>query len=115
MANTDAVDLDQLNRYTGGDDALNAEILQLFDTQCADLLCQLEAAAGACDAKQWRDAAHALKGAARGIGAFLLGDAAAAAELATQHAIGFETAVAHIRTQSAAVERFIADFLARSR
>ncbi len=75
-----AVDLAHLARYTGGDAALNAEILRLFDNQASELVAQLKAILEARDAKSWKMAIHTLKGAARGIGAFSLGDAAAAAE-----------------------------------
>ncbi len=75
-----AVDLDHLARYTGGDAALNAEILRLFDSQASELVARLQSILDARDAKSWREITHTLKGAARGIGAFGLGDAAAAAE-----------------------------------
>ncbi len=74
------VDLDHLARYTGGDVALNAEILRLFDDQANEVVAKLESILEARDAKSWKLAIHTLKGAARGIGAFALGDAAAAAE-----------------------------------
>ena len=76
----DVVDLVHLARYTGGDVALNAEILRLFDGQASELVAQLKSILEARDAKSWKTAIHTLKGAARGIGAFGLGDAAAAAE-----------------------------------
>ena len=75
-----AVDLAHLARYTGGDAALNAEILRLFDAQASELVEKLRSILEARDAKSWKLATHTLKGAARGIGAFGLGDAAAAAE-----------------------------------
>ncbi len=75
-----AVDLAHLARYTGGDAALNAEILRLFDGQATELVVKLHTILEARDAKSWKTAIHTLKGAARGIGAFGLGDAAAAAE-----------------------------------
>jgi HPt (histidine-containing phosphotransfer) domain-containing protein len=75
-----AVDLAHLARYTGGDTALNAEVLRLFDEQASELVGKLESILEARDTKSWKLALHTLKGAARGIGAFGLGDAAAAAE-----------------------------------
>ena len=75
-----AVDLNHLSRYTGGDAALNAEILRLFDSQISELVQQLQTILETRDARSWKAAIHTLKGAARGIGAFPLGDAAAAAE-----------------------------------
>src|SRR5258706_13016952 len=75
------VDIEHLDRYTGGDCALNEEILQLFDTQCRELMVKLETlGTGESDAKAWREAAHTLKDAALGSGAFALGNAAAEAE-----------------------------------
>ncbi|MDE2266391.1 MAG: Hpt domain-containing protein [Alphaproteobacteria bacterium] len=75
-----AVDLAHLARYTGGDDAINAEVLRLFDTQTSEIVDRLQAILDARDAKSWREATHTLKGAARGVGAFMLADAAAFAE-----------------------------------
>lgn len=76
----DAVDLAHLDRYTGGVRALNEEVLRLFETQCGAMLGDLETAASSHDAKAWKILTHTLKGAARGIGAGALADAAAAAE-----------------------------------
>jgi hypothetical protein len=75
-----AVDIAHLSRYTGGDEALNAEVLQLFDTQISEMVGRLRAILDAQDAKSWKEVTHTLKGAARGIGAFEFADAAAAAE-----------------------------------
>ena len=75
-----AVDLTHLARYTGGDAALNAEVLRLFDNQASGLVERLQSILDARDAQSWKTVTHTLKGAARGIGAFGLGDAAAAAE-----------------------------------
>jgi HPt (histidine-containing phosphotransfer) domain-containing protein len=77
---TDPVDLSHLARYTGGEAQLTAEVLQLFVAQAPTLLSRLEDTLAQREAKTWRETNHALKGAARGIGAFALGDAAASAE-----------------------------------
>jgi HPt (histidine-containing phosphotransfer) domain-containing protein len=74
------VDLAHLGRYTGGDAALNSEVLQLFRNQSLELIESLGSHLRDGDAKGWRLIAHSLKGGARGIGAFGLADAAAAAE-----------------------------------
>ena len=76
------IDLDHLNRYTGGDRGLNAEILKLFEDQCAATLAQLEDLAkdDGAGSKTWHQLTHTLKGAARGVGAFGLADIAAEAE-----------------------------------
>ena len=74
------VDMEHLARYTGGERTLNTEILRLFDTQISEMIQRLNAVLDARDAKTWKEIAHTIKGAARGIGAFGMGDAAAAAE-----------------------------------
>ena len=76
------IDLDHLNRYTGGDRGLNAEILKLFEDQCTATLAQLEELAKdeGAGGKTWHQLTHTLKGAARGVGAFGLADIAAEAE-----------------------------------
>ena len=77
-----AVDLSHLDRYTGGERALNIEVLALFEAQCAEMARNLKTAAASGDAKVWHMATHTLKGAARGIGALALADTAAEAERA---------------------------------
>lgn len=74
------VDMAHLARYTGGDTALNAEVFGLFVNQASELMHQLESVIRTGDTKQWRHVTHTVKGAARGIGAFGLADAAASAE-----------------------------------
>lgn len=74
------VDLAHLARYTGGDAALNAEVLKLFSGQSEQMMGQLKLTVESGDARRWREIAHSLKGAARGIGAFELADFAAAME-----------------------------------
>ena len=73
------VDLDHLARYTGGDKTLNAEILKLFDGQVSEMVGQLLSILEQRDASKWREVTHTIKGAARGVGAFAMGEAAAAA------------------------------------
>lgn len=72
-----AIDFNHLDAYTAGDQDLIREVLRLFKGQIAQLL---EVLAGADDAKTWRDTAHGIKGAARGIGAWVAADAAADVE-----------------------------------
>jgi HPt (histidine-containing phosphotransfer) domain-containing protein len=110
MARTDQpVDLNHLDRYTGGDRATNEEILRLFDEQCGQILPKLAALrASEAGARSWRELTHTLKGAARGIGAFELGDAVAAAEPAGPGAI---KELARIKQEATAVRDFIAEFL----
>ena len=106
------VDIEHLNRYTGGDRVLNEEILQLFATQCREMMARLESlAAGEADAKSWRETTHTLKGAARGIGAFALGNAAAEAEKTGGERPNVLPAVEQLKSTSAAVYLFIEQIL----
>jgi HPt (histidine-containing phosphotransfer) domain-containing protein len=70
------VDLDHLARYTGGDKTLNAEILKLFDGQVSEMVGQLLSILEQRDARKWREVTHTIKGAARGVGAFAMGEGA---------------------------------------
>jgi HPt (histidine-containing phosphotransfer) domain-containing protein len=117
MARTEQpVDIEHLNRYTGGDGVLNEEILQLFATQCREMMDRLESVAmGHADAKSWRETTHTLKGAARGIGAFALGNAAAEAEKAGSERPSVLPALEQLKTTSAAVYLFIEQFLKNRR
>ena len=106
------VDIEHLNRYTGGDGSLNEEILQLFATQCREMMAKLETlATGDADAKSWRETTHTLKGAARGIGAFALGNAAAEAEKTGSERPAVLPALERLKSTSAAVYLFIEQFL----
>lgn len=71
------IDLDHLNRYVFGDRALLHEVLGIFKEQAASLATEMRPS---MDDDAWRHAAHTLKGAARGVGAWALGDAAEHAE-----------------------------------
>jgi HPt (histidine-containing phosphotransfer) domain-containing protein len=107
------IDLEHLARYTGGDKAINAEVMRLFDMQASELVARLTSILDARDAKSWKEVTHTLKGAARGIGAFQMGDAAAAAEpvdLADRARAG--AAIAAIEERSAQVQDFIRHYLA---
>ena len=108
------VDLDHLARYTGGDRALNTEILSLFNGQLHDMVGQLLTVLEQRDTRKWREMTHTIKGAARGVGAFAMGDAAAAAE-PIDPATSQERAVQLIealRVEGEAVQAFIEDYLA---
>lgn len=109
------VDLAHLARYTGGDAALNAEVLQLFATQASDLLCQLAAVLQSKDLKNWKHVTHTVKGAARGIGAFALADAAADAEPLDPGVDGerAQAALKRLNAQADTVRLFIEAYLGR--
>ena len=109
------VDLAHLARYTGGDAAINAEVLQLFVTQCGELVERMDGILQSGDGKTWREIAHSLKGAARGIGAFQMADAAAACEpidLAANNA-GAVGALRALKADSETVRLFIEAYLKR--
>ena len=108
------IDLAHLDRYTGGDRTLNSEILKLFDGQVNEVVSQLLTVLEQRDSRRWREVAHTLKGAARGVGAFAMGDAAAACEpldpnTAHDRAVQLIEAV---RIEGEAVQAFIAEYLA---
>ncbi len=72
------VDLVHLARYTLGNRSLEREVLGLFHTQSEIYLQRLKEAD---KDKDWADAAHTIKGSARGIGAWQIAKSAEAAEL----------------------------------
>jgi HPt (histidine-containing phosphotransfer) domain-containing protein len=112
VADVEPVDLAHLDRYTGGSRPLNEEVLRLFDSQCAEMLANLDAAAASGDGKAWHLVTHTLKGAARGIGARALADAAAEAEKAEPtDGAALVRAAERVKAQLADVRAFIARFL----
>jgi len=111
-ANT-IIDLEHLARYTGGDRAINAEVMRLFDGQATELVGRLNAILDARDAKSWKEITHTLKGAARGIGAFPMGDAAAYLEpLDLNDRVRAASGIVLLKQHSDAVQAFIRDYLA---
>lgn len=75
---TGAIDFDYLEAFAAGDQAVVDEVLELFGEQ-AEMWSKLLHA----DQPNWRDAAHTVKGSARGVGAVALADACEAAERGT--------------------------------
>lgn len=73
---TIVLDEDHLHGYTGGDTYLANDVLVIFADNAPSYLQDLKA----CTCDNWRSAAHKLKGAARGIGAWRLARAAERAE-----------------------------------
>ena len=82
---TGAVDFAYLEAYAGQDMVVVEEVLGLFREQVAIWLRLLDPAT---PGDAWRDAAHTIKGAARGIGAEALAEACAAAEMASNGPTG---------------------------
>ena len=66
-----------LARFTRGNAALEREVLELFARQLPIYVEQLRAAA---NAKDWKEAAHGIKGSAMAVGAHRLAGCALAAE-----------------------------------
>ena len=113
MRDKPIVDLDHLARYTGGDRAINAEVMRLFDSQATELVARLQSILDARDAKAWKEVTHTLKGAARGIGAFAMGDAAARCEpIDLSDRPCALTAVAALAEEAVAVQAFIQTYIA---
>jgi len=110
------IDLDHLNRYTGGDAALNEQILRLFEDQCASTLDKLDTLAkeNGAGSKAWHELAHTLKGAARGVGAFALADVAAEAEKVPADKDAVLDVLHRLRNKSMAVQMFIEQTLKSS-
>ncbi|HEX7775530.1 MAG TPA: Hpt domain-containing protein [Parvibaculum sp.] len=102
------LDLVHLSKYTLGDRGLEAELLGLFRAQADVYVSRLETAA---TDKEWRDAAHSLKGSARGLGAWTLGDVAEEAEQLSD-ATGRPTMIGRIRETITVVNRFIDGLMA---
>jgi hypothetical protein len=73
-----AIDRAHLKAMTMGDETLAREVLALFDRQGAMMMKRLPGAS----AKAKAEMAHALKGSARGIGAWRVADAATLVEIA---------------------------------
>ncbi|ABS64126.1 Hpt protein [Parvibaculum lavamentivorans DS-1] len=71
------IDLVHLSKYTLGNRSLENELLGLFRTQAGVYLARLVEAA---DDMEWKNAAHSLKGSARGLGAWALAELAEEAE-----------------------------------
>ncbi len=71
------VDLVHLARYTMGNRDLEQEVLSLFAKQSVIYLDRLRQAA---DERTWQEAAHTLKGSARGIGAWQIAEFVVAVE-----------------------------------
>ncbi|WP_321502512.1 Hpt domain-containing protein [Breoghania sp.] len=67
------VDLAHLARHTFGDQGLQQEVLALFESQSAVWMDRLKQAG---DVGEMREAAHSLKGSARGIGAWQVAELA---------------------------------------
>ena len=101
------IDFDHLSRQTGGDHALERELLTLFAEQCVRHLRTIHVAE---DVKARMDAAHTLKGAAQAVGAWMVAEAADAIErrLAAADQPGAEAAMDTLALAAAEARAVIA-------
>jgi HPt (histidine-containing phosphotransfer) domain-containing protein len=108
------VDISHLDRYTGGEREITEQVLKLFMSSSTDAMARFEAMlaehAGALP-KDWRETAHTLKGASRGIGAFALAEAAQAAESSGSDRLKAIETLADMKERCAAVHAYINDYL----
>lgn len=107
---TGAIDLAHLERATFGDEALARELLVLFERQAEKLVGQI---AEAHTVRTRREVAHTLKGAARGVGAHAVAQAAEELEAAAADADRFPGALAHLTALVAVARLAVAGLLAR--
>jgi len=103
-----ALDLEHLRRFTLGDQSLEHEILGLFIKQAPITLAALEAAVADRD---WKIAAHTLKGSARAVGAWRVAQLAERAEGMSRgrNPAGCETAVRQLSDALTEASAFIAE------
>ena len=99
------LDRAHFDHMTGADRALQIEVLGLFQQQVANWRARL------LGGDDWREAAHTLKGSARGIGLNALAQACEAAEIAPDLGRPAALANVHAALQAALneLERFAAD------
>lgn len=108
-----AIDLEHLARYTGGEKALNAEVLRLFDDQITLMVTELNGLLASRDGRRWREVTHSIKGAARGVGAFSMGELAASAEpIDPANAPVAKNVIEKLEREAATVRAFIEAYLA---
>jgi len=103
------IDFEHLSRMTLGDAGLEQEVLAMFVAQSTTLVSTL--AAMPADASAL---AHTLKGSARAIGAFAVGDAAARLEAAIARGFGTSAALNELSETVAEARAAIEAILRRS-
>ncbi len=79
------IDWEHLARYTLGNKDVEKEVLELFARQSSHYVEKLK---NATDASAWKEAAHTIKGSARGIGAWRVATKAEALEKLGEQAVG---------------------------
>ncbi|WP_411818102.1 Hpt domain-containing protein [Hyphococcus sp. DH-69] len=71
------IDMEHLEKYVSGDVALRDEILGIFAEQIRSLLAQFDVD---LEDENWKNTAHTLKGASRGVGSWEIGNLCEQAE-----------------------------------
>ena len=99
------IDRSHLERATFGDAALLRDVLTLFHKQAGELVVEIGRSA---NGRLKADTAHRLRGAALGIGAHALAEAAAALEAAPLDAAAFERLEARAAEARAAAASLLA-------
>lgn len=107
-ADSGPFDRAHLERVTQGDHLLAREVLRLFDSQAER---QLAAMASADNAKARAEAAHTLKGAARGVGAFAVARIAEDVEACAKDETAFASALARLKVRVAEARLALPDLL----
>ncbi len=107
-----SIDLAQLSRLTLGDQALERDLLQLFDCRVALLCARLSGMGEQGQAAAVAAAAHTLKDSARGVGALRVAAAADRVERAARAGDGrLQPAIAALGAAATEVHAAIADLL----
>ncbi|MFC3230829.1 Hpt domain-containing protein [Marinibaculum pumilum] len=101
----EVLDISQLRQFTAGEPALELEIAELFAETSAGYVAAM--VPDASD-KAWHEAAHSLKGSARGIGAGRVAQLAASAE----NLVGAEAVPERRAEAQAALSQAVADVVA---
>lgn len=106
----DPVDRVHLATYTAGDRSLEMELAELFRASCDRYFAEM---ANASDDRVWKNAAHGLKGASRGIGANEVGRLSAFAETLMGDAMAGRRAetLQQLRIEAERVSEFFASYL----
>jgi HPt (histidine-containing phosphotransfer) domain-containing protein len=91
------IDNAHLDRMTLGDVALEREVLAMFSAQAVGLIARLATLSSESRSSEGLALAHTLKGSARAIGAFRVGDAAEALEAALRNGDDPSEAIAGLK------------------
>ena len=108
------IDNAHLDRMTLGDIALEREVLAMFSAQAVGLIARLATLCSEGKSSESLALAHTLKGSARAIGAFRVGDAAEALEAALRNGDDSSEAIAGLKDSVAEARSAIDARLRRS-